>query len=161
MQIKGDKETNLALASENAKLWMQLNTSWLRKKLMKKKVYLAGPMRGLQNYNFPMFYQTAAMLEMMGYSVFNPAKLDIEDGRAEWNWNTNGVIIDNSFTIEKALARDFKVILDSDAIILLPGWKKSKGAQKELEFALAIGLKAFEYTGDPINIDRDEPMEFD
>ena len=128
-----------------------------------KRIYLAGPMRGLPNHNFPLFYQASGMLEMWGYTVINPAKMDIEDGRAEWNWNTNEIILDNSFTIENALARDFREILDCKAIVLLPGWEASEGAQKELEFALAIGLQAFVYTGAdaPISIERDNPVEFE
>ncbi len=41
-----------------------------------KKVYLAGPMRGLPLFNFPAFADAAAKLRAQGYDVFSPAERD-------------------------------------------------------------------------------------
>jgi hypothetical protein len=131
-----------------------------RTKMKRKKIYVSGPMRNVDDYNFPIFYHVSAMLQMWGYDVVNPAAMDIADRRAEWNWDLRQVILDNSFTMEAALARDFREILDCDAIVLLPGWQNSEGANKELQFGIAIGLPAFEWQHNtPINIERDTPMD--
>ena len=40
------------------------------------KLYLAGPMRGVPEFNFPAFFRAAAQLEREGHIVFNPAAKD-------------------------------------------------------------------------------------
>jgi len=100
-------------------------------------------MRGYENFNFPTFYATAALLELWGWTVHNPAKMDIDDGKAEFNKAEGRIVPDTGFTIADALRRDFKVILDCDAVALLPGWEKSEGACRELGLAIDIGLPIY------------------
>ncbi len=110
------------------------------------KIYLAGPMRGHDNYNFEAFFVAEALLEMRGHKVINPARLDIEDGKAAWSPTEGRINAAPDFTIQDALRRDILAMAEScEAIVLLPGWEKSKGAKAELEFARVIGLKEFEY----------------
>ena len=129
----------------------------------KGTVYVCGPMRNMPQHNFPLFYQASAMLELWGYDVINPAKMDIDEGRAHFNHNTKDVILDNSFKMENAMRRDFKVILgDCDAIIVLPGWDNSDGGQREVAFGLSIGLSVFEMpvvANHPLDITSDKPMD--
>lgn len=108
-----------------------------------KKVYLSGPMRGYKDFNFPLFYTTEALLELWGWAVSNPARLDIEDGKAAYNVAEKRIVPDTSFTIADALRRDFTVILSCDAVALLPGWEKSEGACRELGLAIDIGLPVY------------------
>lgn len=42
------------------------------------RIYLAGPMRGYAEFNFPAFHAAAARLREQGHTVFNPAERDIE-----------------------------------------------------------------------------------
>jgi hypothetical protein len=117
-------------------------------------------MRGITNNNFPAFYMAAAMLDLWGYEVVNPARMDIEERRAEFNWNLNEVILDNSFTMERALARDYDEIRTCKAIILLPGWETSIGAAREIAFAVSRGIPCFLYDETkPLNIERMEPLK--
>ncbi len=44
----------------------------------KTKLYLAGPMRGIKDYNFPTFMEMAKRLRSMGLQVWNPAERDIK-----------------------------------------------------------------------------------
>ena len=120
----------------------------------KGTVYVCGPMRGQPLHNFPAFFQAEAMLQLWGYVVKNPARMDIEEGKAHYNHNAGTIILDNSFTMEEALRRDFKVILnDCDALAVLHGWPQSEGAQKEIAFAKSIGLPVFEYLSEhPLDI---------
>ena len=40
------------------------------------KIYIAGPMRGYENFNFPAFDAAAQLYRAIGYEVFNPADKD-------------------------------------------------------------------------------------
>ena len=126
----------------------------------KPKVYVAGRMRGCKDNNFVAFYVAQAMLELWGYEVVNPARLDIEAGKATWNWESKGIVIDNGFTIEEALSRDFAAILNGcEAIFVLDHWKKSQGALRETWFGLATGRPLFAFDpNNPVNIYKDTPI---
>jgi hypothetical protein len=103
------------------------------------KVYLAGPMRGIPNFNFPAFHQAASMLRAAHYTVFSPAEYD------EWQGLPNAETsewYDGGRNIREALAADTAwICAHADAIALLPGWEKSKGACAEKALAEALGLE--------------------
>jgi hypothetical protein len=99
------------------------------------KVYLAGPMTGLPEYNFPAFMAAAARLRAIGHHVFNPAEADLE----KWG---NMAEIEAKATYRECLRTDLNWILDhAEAIALLPGWEKSKGVAAELALSKALGLE--------------------
>lgn len=126
----------------------------------KPKVYIAGPMRGHKDNNFIAFYVAEAMLQLWGYEVINPARMDVETRKATWNWESKTVVIDNGFTIEEALNRDFIAILDGcEAIFVLYGWKESQGALRETWLGLATGRSLFAFNpSNPVNIAKDAPI---
>ena len=111
------------------------------------KIYLAGPMRGIPQFNFPAFYAAAAKLRAEGHFVFSPAERDNErHGTDISKGNAMGdeskAAKDHGFNMREALAHDLAFICaDADAIALLPGWESSKGANAERATALALGLK--------------------
>lgn len=109
------------------------------------KVYLAGPMSGIPDFNFPAFHEAAKALRAAGYYVFNPAERDIEaHGEGVSNSPTGSIadIAHTGFTLREALAADLEFICkEADAIALLPGWEASKGANAEWATAKALGLK--------------------
>lgn len=47
------------------------------------KLYIAGPMTGLPDLNFPAFHAEAARLRALGYEVSNPAEIN-PDPTAGW-----------------------------------------------------------------------------
>src|SRR3990167_8029071 len=91
------------------------------------KVYLAGPMRGHPQLNFPTFHAEAARLRAQGHEVFNPAEQHaVSDGpplrdvlRADLSW----------------------ICQHAEQVALLPGWQSSKGACAERAVAQALGLE--------------------
>jgi hypothetical protein len=99
------------------------------------KLYLAGPMTGLPDYNFPAFDAAAALLEAEGHIVLNPAQMDRDVG---FDSGTGGV--SNAF-LRDAFKRDLSAVCDCDAIAMLPGWEQSGGARVEWMLASHLGLK--------------------
>lgn len=110
------------------------------------RVYIAGPMRGIANFNYPAFNEAAAKLRAEGHEVFNPAEKDIKTYGKEVQNNPRGSVAkaekEHGFSLREALAADTRwVCLNADAVALLPGWSKSKGACAERALAKALGLK--------------------
>lgn len=103
-------------------------------------VYLAGPMRGYPQFNFPAFFKAAKKLEKQGHKVFNPAAKDIthygslKKVEKEYNQNPQKVMRD---VIKKDL---LWIINKAEQIAVLPGWKKSKGVKAELALAKFLGI---------------------
>jgi len=114
------------------------------------KVYLAGPMRGIPEFNFPAFHAAAKKLRGQGYDVFSPAEkdnerhgVDISKGNAAGDEDVAAK--QHGFSLRVALGEDLEWICKhAEAIALLPGWQSSKGAAAELATARALGLRVIE-----------------
>jgi Domain of unknown function (DUF4406) len=111
------------------------------------KIYVGGPMRGIPEFNFPAFHEAAAYLRARGHVVFNPAERDIEHHGTDISKdNATGdealAVAQHGFNLREALKDDLTYIcLEADAIALLPGWEKSRGANAEVATAVALGLQ--------------------
>lgn len=111
------------------------------------KIYVAGPMRGIPEFNFPAFYAAAAKLRAAGFVVFNPAERDNEKhGTDISKGNATGdesiATQQHGFNLREALGADLEwICAEADAIALLPGWERSKGANAEHATAIALGLE--------------------
>lgn len=88
------------------------------------RIYVAGPMTGLPDLNFPAFHEAAAQLRAMGYEVVNPAEINI-DPSAGWL---------------ECMRADIRELVTCDAVYLLPGWQGSRGARLERQIADGLGL---------------------
>lgn len=88
------------------------------------RIYIAGPMTGLPELNFPRFHAEAAHLRTTGVEVINPAELN-PDTTMEWN---------------ECMRRDIAALVTCNAIHLLPGWEDSKGATLEHHIAERLGM---------------------
>lgn len=91
---------------------------------MKGRWYVAGPMTGIPELNFPAFHAKAAELRALGFHVENPAEINA-DPKAKW---------------EDCMRADIARLVTCDAIVLLPGWEKSRGALLEHYLAETLGL---------------------
>lgn len=100
------------------------------------RLYIAGPMTGLPDFNRPAFHAAAAQLRAAGYEVVNPAELDsthpIADPGGYGAWG-------------RYMRRDIPHLVKCDALALLPGWTESKGARLEAHIAQELGMRMWSY----------------
>lgn len=89
------------------------------------RVYLAGPMTGFEDFNFPAFNAMAAQLRARGYVVENPAEHGVVEG-ADW---------------ADYMAYDLTRLGLCGQVAVLPGWENSKGARLEVHIARELGMK--------------------
>lgn len=115
------------------------------------KFYLAGPMSGIPQFNFPLFHSVAAKLRSSGYTVISPAELDSPEVQKAAMASTDGALkgTHNEIAGETwgdILAKDVKLVADKiDGIIFLPGWERSRGARLEGFVGLLIDKRPFEF----------------
>lgn len=103
-------------------------------------VYVAGPMRGLPNFNHEAFAQATVSLRKAGFEVFSPAEKDAE----------LGIVPPPTGRTPKALRRfpigsDLKWIAEGDAVFVLEGWEKSEGAVLETYVARYLGIPIYTF----------------
>jgi len=109
------------------------------------KIYLAGPMRGYPEFNADAFDHWALILRSNGHEVFSPAENSVklfgetmlkkangDEGRMGGDEMTIGRTV---FHIDLAY-----ICLQADAVALMPGWEKSKGATAETAVGRALGI---------------------
>lgn len=108
------------------------------------KLYLAGPMTGIEHFNFPAFDAAAKHLRDAGHTVFNPADNDREngfDGKSAAGDPVEAAA--KGFDLRTALKQDLSWICDhAEGIALLPGWEESRGARAEVALGRALGIEA-------------------
>lgn len=106
----------------------------------RNRIYIAGPMTGLPEFNFPAFNAKAAELRAQGWHVENPAEHGVIEG-AEW---------------ADYMAYDLTRLGTCGALHLLPGWQKSKGASLEMAIAHELGMAIFFAPGAEIGAAQQE-----
>ena len=111
-----------------------------------RSAYLAGPMRGILEYNFPEFRRQTAWLRGEGWQVFSPAERDENDPDIDHTEDVAGWT--GSRGLDYFMAHDLKAVCEMDAVICLPGWEESQGARLETVTAVEIGHPVFEIIKD-------------
>lgn len=105
-------------------------------------LYIAGPMRGVPEFNFPAFFAAEDKLRAAGYDTINPARRDLEKGFDPSGMDGLENLAIHGFDLLAALAWDCQQIcMKADGLALLPGWKASRGARAERALAIALGLR--------------------
>lgn len=89
------------------------------------RIYIAGPMTGYPELNFPAFHAEAKRLRGFGFDVVNPAEINV-DPAAGW---------------ASCMRADIAQLVTCNAIAYLPGWEKSRGAQLEHQIAMSLGMR--------------------
>jgi len=111
-----------------------------------RRLYLAGPMAGHADHNFALFNRVARLLRDQGYQVFNPA--ENKDG---------GVRRSRAFYMR----RDLPALMESDEVVVLPGWEQSRGASLEVWMAIDLDLPVYQYSevGETVELERVEGLQ--
>lgn len=102
------------------------------------KIYVAGPMSSMQDFNYPEFFTVANALRELGHEVINPAETNgptIEEALKD--------VVSNPMEWEDYMRIDLRSITQVDALCLLPGWQFSKGARLEVTVAKALGIPIY------------------
>lgn len=116
------------------------------------KIYIAGPMRGYLEFNFPAFHAAAAKLRADGHVVFSPAERDTQrHGTDISKGNATGdeslATQQHGFNLRDALGDDLAwICAEAECVAMLPGWENSKGACAERATGVALGLQIIEVT---------------
>lgn len=95
------------------------------------RLYVAGPMAGLPEFNYPAFFAAEKRLQKYGYDTFNPARTE---GREDWSW-------------ADYMRVGIADVLASDGVAVLPGWESSRGARLEVHVAVELGLPVADIEG--------------
>lgn len=82
-----------------------------------RRLYVAGPMSGYPECNYPLFNRVAEDLSRLGYEVVNPASFG--EGRHYVDF----------------IREDLRMMLDCDGVALLDLWWESTGARNEVQVA--------------------------
>ncbi|CAD6876126.1 DUF4406 domain-containing protein [Methylomonas fluvii] len=89
------------------------------------RLYLAGPMTGIPDYNYPLFNAMAERLRAKGFEVENPAE---NQAPACGSW---------AGYMRLALSQ----LMTCEVVAFLPNWEASRGARLEYQVAKELGLK--------------------
>ena len=93
------------------------------------KLYLAGPMSGLPDFNYPAFRVARVELEAAGYEVLSPLDNDPDPattGQRSWEWY---------------LRASIRQVTEAEAVAVLPGWVGSRGAKLEVHVARSLSME--------------------
>lgn len=109
------------------------------------KIYVAGPMTGKPLFNFPQFDMVSERLRAAGHAVISPADLTRQ------TWLDRGICFDPSMPPEQHeptdyalyMRNDIQAVMDVDALVLLDGWEKSRGASMEVAIGHMFGKRFF------------------
>ena len=86
-------------------------------------VYISGPITDVPDYK-EKFGLIEASLKLEGYETVNPSNVNLGEN-ATW---------------EEYMRHDIKLLCDCDAIFMMKGWQRSKGARVENYIAKKLGL---------------------
>jgi hypothetical protein len=114
------------------------------------RAYLAGSMTNLPGFGFKVFDSVADELRTRGIDVVTPSELDeaasrkaamqSKDGDPDAYYKATGLMRG------RLLARDIRIVIDDvDSVIVMPGWRQSKGARLETFTAWLHGKPVLYY----------------
>ena len=107
--------------------------------MSKRRIYIAGPMKGYKDHNYEnferislMFFEDPVLYEC--WETVNPVEIG----------ESFGTVVDldgNPELLKRLMEFELAAVRSCDAIFLLHGWEKSQGAREELRVALDCKLE--------------------
>lgn len=113
-------------------------------------VYVAGPMRGYEHFNFPAFDAARDALLKQGFNVISPADIDRASGSSMDELKTQSETDQSIFVFRDFYALYFLAKHNptgKNGIVLLDNWFKSTGATAEFSLGKWLGLRFYEPDG--------------
>lgn len=95
------------------------------------KLYISGPISGYENKNKPAFEAAAKRVNGMGQYAITPFDLNVVDPQPYTDWVSN-------------MKRDIKYLVGFDGVVVIDGWKQSKGANIEVALASWLNIPIYE-----------------
>lgn len=94
-----------------------------------RQIYIAGPMTGRPQFNYPLFNSAAKQLRAVGHFVMNPAENHAPPG-AVW---------------EDYMRMAIAQLLQCECVAVLPEWETSRGASLEVTIAHRLGMPVMQW----------------
>jgi hypothetical protein len=98
------------------------------------RLYIAGPMTGIEDFNYPEFFRVERELRDRGYDVLNPARINEMYNRSTaprtWRWY---------------MKHSITMVAHADGLATLPGWVSSRGASLEVHLARRLEMPVRAY----------------
>lgn len=88
------------------------------------RLYIAGPMTGIEEFNYPAFHAAKDALLGAGFEVRSPADHELAEG-LDW---------------ADYMRKDIPWLLECGGVAVLPGWSSSRGASLEVHIANALDM---------------------
>lgn len=98
--------------------------------------YLAGPMGGIAELNFPLFKEAAKILRGRGLQIVSPVEL------AEALPGEIGT--ESELPYSEYMREDIRGLMNCDNLLLLPHWQQSRGARLEVYLADFFKMKVWD-----------------
>lgn len=89
-----------------------------------KRIYIAGPMSGLPDFNYPAFNLAAERLRALGFEVEKPAENPAPPCGSWLGYMRLGI----------------RQLAQCDGVVTLAGWQNSRGARIEVQLAQQLNL---------------------
>jgi hypothetical protein len=119
------------------------------------RLYIAGPMTGFPAYNVGHFTAVAGEWAAAGHDVTTPFDCNSAVWRRyhgrDFNPHEDRCEYGDPM-LREMYAADVSALLTSDQVVVLNGWEKSTGAQREVLLAQTFGIPVVSEYGDPIAV---------
>lgn len=103
------------------------------------KIYIAGPMSGIADHNFPAFDSAREALVHEGHTVVSPADLTRRYRLLE-------LPLSDKERYARAMRIDITELMTCDAVYVLPGFRKSRGCKVELSIARVLAMPIISFS---------------
>ena len=114
------------------------------------RIYIAGPMTGIPQFNFPAFKEVKELFDARGWEVYCPAHTFTTttgfDASKCSHGTTEEVLAQiPDFNYRTRMLQCLAMVAKCEYIHLLSGWEHSKGAKAEYALAQALNLWTVSY----------------